>query len=80
MYTESRKEFFLPTPLNLRIAGMHCDACVRRVTAALAKVDGVEVKAVQVGRAEVAFDPSKAAPEAIAQAVNKIGFTATQES
>lgn len=70
----------MSTPLTLNIAGMHCDACVRRVTAALAKVDGVEVKFVQIGRAELTFDPSKAAPEAIAQAVNKIGFTAAQES
>jgi copper chaperone len=66
--------------LTLKIDGMHCDGCVRRVTAALQKVDGVEVKAVRVGAAEVSFDEGKTAPEAIASAVTKIGFAATPES
>lgn len=70
----------MTTPLTLKIDGMHCDGCVRRVTAALAKVEGVEVKQVVVGRADVAFDASKAAPETIVAAVSKIGFTAAPES
>lgn len=69
----------MSTPLILNIDGMHCDGCVRRVTAALKQVSGVNVKEVNVGRAEVDFDPAKTAPEAIAAAVNKIGFTATKE-
>jgi|RhiMetdeSRZDD1v2_1073273.scaffolds.fasta_scaffold728446_2 copper chaperone len=70
----------MPNSLNLKIDGMHCDACVRRVTAVLSQVPGVEVKNVQVGSAAVAFDPAKASPVTIAQAINKIGFTATPES
>ncbi|MEP7362394.1 MAG: heavy metal-associated domain-containing protein [Acidobacteriota bacterium] len=70
----------MSTPRTLSITGMHCDGCVRRVTAALSHLPGVEVKSVQVGRAELAFDPSAATPEAITAAVSKIGFAATQES
>ena len=70
----------MPNSLTLKIDGMHCDACVRRVTAVLSQVPGVEVKNVQVGSAAVAFDPAKASPVTIAQAISKIGFTATPES
>lgn len=70
----------MPTPLILNIGGMHCGACVNRVTAALAKVDGVEVGNVQIGRADLVFDPAKTAPEAIAAVVAKIGFTAAPET
>ena len=62
--------------LLLSIDGMHCDACVRRVTDALKKVGGVQVEQVQVGSARVLYDPHNAAPNQIAEAVNKIGFQA----
>ena len=60
--------------LELNIQGMHCDACVRRVTNALGAVPGVEVKHVEVGSASVTYDPSQASPSAIGQAVDGIGF------
>jgi copper chaperone CopZ len=62
--------------LTLSIEGMHCDACVRRVTNVLAAVGGVQVKSVEVGSARIAFDPAQASPEQIAAAVDRIGFTA----
>ena len=62
--------------LVLNIGGMHCDACVRRVTQALEKVGGVTVEHVEVGSARVLYDPHTAAPQQIADAVNKIGFQA----
>jgi copper chaperone len=62
--------------VNPKIEGMHCDACVRRVRVALSKVEGVEVKAVNVGSAQIAVDPSKASPEAAIDALNGIGFNA----
>ncbi len=65
--------------LHLLIEGMHCDACVKRVTAALQKVVGVELKKVEVGLAEVGYDPNVASPDGIAGAVNRIGFTARVE-
>lgn len=63
--------------LALQIEGMHCDGCVRRVKAALAAVPGVAVQTVEVGRAEVSFDPAQATPQAVADAVNGIGFRAS---
>jgi len=65
--------------LNLLIEGMHCDACVRRVTAALARVAGVEVGSVEVGSAEVTFDPGQMNAGEIAGAVNRIGVAARGE-
>ena len=55
---------------------MHCEGCVRRVTAALQGVKGVEVGSVEVGSARTTFDPNQASAEEIAAAVNGIGFSA----
>lgn len=62
--------------IKLSIEGMHCEACVRRVTNALAGVNGVKVESVKVGSAQVGFDPAAVAPEQITAAVDRIGFTA----
>ncbi|QOY85128.1 heavy-metal-associated domain-containing protein [Paludibaculum fermentans] len=64
--------------LKLAIDGMHCGSCVNRVTNALKKVEGVEVKQVDIGSAEVEFDETKTQPEQIAESVNRIGFNARQ--
>lgn len=64
--------------LNLAIDAMHCDGCVRRVTAALGKVPGTEVEKVEVGSATVSFDTGKATKEELIDAVNRIGFKARQ--
>jgi copper chaperone len=63
----------------LSIEGMHCEACVRRVTAALGKMEGVQVNFVEVGSASVTFNPEHVTLEKIAGAVNKIGFEARTE-
>ena len=39
---------------TLHIDGMHCGACVRRVSQALAQTPGLEVKEVRVGAARLA--------------------------
>ena len=65
--------------LNLSIEGMHCGACVRRVTTALQAVPGVQVGSVEVGSAKLAFDPEEATAQEIAAAVNGIGFPARIE-
>jgi copper chaperone len=62
--------------IRLSIEGMHCGACARRVTNALAAVNGVRVDSVEVGSANVKFDPSKTSADAITAAVDRIGFTA----
>ena len=62
--------------IKLSIEGMHCGACARRVTNALAGVDGVRVDSVEVGSAQVKFDAAKTSPGEIKAAVDRIGFAA----
>ena len=69
----------MQTPLNLTLTGMHCDACVRRVTTALQAVPGVGINAVKVGSAQLTFDPGQAAAPDIIAAIERIGFSAQIE-
>jgi copper chaperone len=62
--------------LRLSIEGMHCGACVSRITSALKGLDGVEVGVVEVGSASMKFDPTIISTEKIAAAVDHIGFSA----
>jgi copper chaperone CopZ len=62
--------------LTLSIEGMHCEGCVRRVSTALQGVAGVEIDSVEVGSAQMTFEPNQASAEAIAAAVDSIGFSA----
>jgi copper chaperone CopZ len=64
---------------ELAIEGMHCDGCVRRVTAALAKVAGCTVEKVDVGTARVRAQDDDAAARAVA-ALYGIGFRASLAS
>ncbi|HEU5341875.1 heavy metal-associated domain-containing protein [Edaphobacter sp.] len=63
--------------LNLSVQGMHCGACVRRVTAALEAVPRVRVESVEVGSARIGYDPAEATPEGIVASINRIGFQAS---
>ncbi|MEO6816358.1 MAG: heavy-metal-associated domain-containing protein [Edaphobacter sp.] len=62
--------------LRLSVEGMHCGACVRRVTNALQGVDGVQLDSVDIGSAQMTFDPAQATLENVISAVNDIGFHA----
>ncbi len=64
------------TALKLKIDGMHCDACVRRVTAALTKLPAVVLNRVTIGEADLVFDESRLPAKAIIEAVDAIGFHA----
>jgi len=64
--------------VKLTIEGMHCDGCVRRVTAALQKVEGVERVEVQVGAAQVERAGDRPEAQELIDAVNKLGFTARE--
>ena len=64
--------------LKLKIDGMHCGSCVRRVQQALEKIAGVTVEQVEIGSASVAYDPQQASPQTIAEAVTRIGFSARE--
>lgn len=58
---------------TVQIDGMHCGSCVRRVGAALAAVEGVQVTEVRVGAARFESDP--ALVSTAVEAIAKIGFT-----
>lgn len=62
------------TALTLTIQGMGCGHCVGRVKQALAQLPGVEVEAVEVGRAAVRYDAAQVTPEKIRQAVEGAGY------
>lgn len=59
------------------VQDMHCGSCVRHVTEALRRLDGVEVRQVAVGSADVSFDPGKTSANAIAAALAEAGYPAT---
>jgi copper chaperone len=60
--------------MKLAIEGMHCDACVRRVEKALARVEGAQVEKVEIGGAVVGIDSSR--EQAALDAIRKAGYTA----
>lgn len=62
----------------LRIDGMHCGSCIRRVTQALRSVSGVKAEEVRVGAARLEIQDSANTEAAIA-AVSKAGYSAYQE-
>jgi copper chaperone len=66
----------MQSKLTLSIEGMHCGACIRRVTTALNGIKGVELGSVEVGSAALKFNPDQASAKEIAAAVDRIGFTA----
>ena len=66
--------------LQLHIEGMHCGACVRRVTTALNRLSGVQVVNVEIGSAQVQFDADASSVPQIVDTVNELGFTATPEA
>jgi copper chaperone len=65
--------------LVLSIEGMHCGACIRRVTDALGRMEGVRVNSVEVGSADVTFDSEEVTSEKIAVRISQIGFAARTE-
>jgi copper chaperone CopZ len=65
---------------TLRIDGMHCGGCVRRVSQALAATPGVEVKEVSVGAARFSSAAEPAPLELAIAAVAKAGYAAHLEA
>jgi copper chaperone CopZ len=70
--------------ITLKIDGMHCGSCVRRVSQALASVPGVKVGEVRVGAARLtAIEDPASASDAIGLAVATLaraGYAAHLES
>ena len=64
---------------KLRIDGMHCGSCVRRVSQALAATQGVKVEEVLIGTARLSTTSEPAPVELAIAALSKAGFTARLE-
>ena len=65
---------------RLRIDGMHCGSCVRRVSQALAATQGIIVDDVHVGGAKLTATQDPPPVDLALAAVAKAGFTAHLES
>jgi copper chaperone len=65
--------------VNLRIEGMHCGACIRRVSQSLQSVPGTEVEEVRLGAARVKLAPVARVDDLIAK-LGKAGFSAQRET
>jgi copper chaperone CopZ len=63
---------------TLRIDGMHCGACLRRVSQALATAEGVQVKEVRLGAARISAEQPRV--ESALAALAKAGYTARLET
>jgi copper chaperone len=61
---------------TLRIEGMHCGACVRRVSQALAGTGGLEVKEVRLGAARIASGQDPLPVDRAVAALAKAGYPA----
>ena len=65
---------------TLRIDGMHCGSCVRRVSQALSSTEGLTVKEVRIGAARLeSRQPAGAEDQAIA-ALARAGYPAHRET
>ena len=62
--------------MTLKIDGMSCGHCVAAVRSALEQLDGVSVERVEIGSAALRYDPSRARPDAILDAVADEGYSA----
>lgn len=63
---------------EIRIDGMTCDACRRRVIDALNKVDGVSVESVELGVATITTE-GRRATAAARLAIDSLGYSARPE-
>ena len=63
-------------PLHLTIEGMTCAHCVRAVDGRLRRTEGVDVEKVDIGSADMRYDPSKTSVDDIAEAIADEGYTA----
>jgi len=64
--------------ISLRIEGMHCGACIRRVTQALQAVPASVVEEVRLGAARLRI-PDCADPNSLIAGLGRAGFAAQEE-
>ena len=62
--------------LSIKIDGMSCGHCVARVEKTLKKLDGVNVNRVEIGSADITYDPAQTPFAKIREAIDDAGYTA----
>jgi copper chaperone CopZ len=67
------------TETTLTVKGMSCGGCVRSVTAVIGAVPGAEPIEVEIGRARVRIDPSRASATQVREALARAGYEATEQ-
>lgn len=62
--------------LELRVNGMTCTACERRIERALAQVDGVVRSAVdhRAARVKIVFDPARTSAQTVRARIKQAGY------
>jgi copper chaperone CopZ len=65
---------------TLRVDGMHCGSCVRRVSQALAAIEGLKVGEVSLGEARFTSNLDPVPVEQALAALAKAGFRAHLEA
>lgn len=63
--------------LNLTIEGMSCGHCVMAIKKEFAKVEGLQVDSVEIGKASVQIDESKVTEDTLIHAVDEAGYKVT---
>lgn len=63
----------------LQASGMSCAHCVKAVTQVLSAIEGVDIKHVRVGQAEVWMDSAVTDAAKIVERLNAAGYAAVAE-
>ena len=66
--------------ISLKIEGMHCEGCVRRVRNLLEQSGATEIHDVEVGKAELSVSPDGPGVSFLTDKLEKAGFVATVNS
>jgi copper chaperone len=62
--------------VHLTIEGMTCEHCVRAVDGRLRRTPGVQVDRVEIGAADLQFDPARTNVDEISEVIADEGYTA----
>ena len=65
---------------TIQIEGMSCNHCVSSVTNALTATEGVSVENVEIGKAQVSYNPEQVSQAQLVEVVEDLGFTVKNEN
>ena len=65
---------------HLAIEGMSCAHCVQTVERTLEGLEGVTLNAVEIGKADMLYDPEQVSKSVIVEAIEARGFSVKEEA